>query len=96
MKNTIPQGMYLLLIVESEMFQRVTNHPVHLLDRDGNLLPTALILIPLCEFVGDLSIMGIKHDQFDVPICNSFRPKMIKDQLCYTVDLNKESSKNML
>ena len=83
-----------ILIVGLEMFRKVTNHPVHLLDKDGQLSPTALI--PFCEFGGNLSIMGVKHDHFDVPICNSFRPKMIKDQLCYTVDLNKESSKNML
>ena len=35
-----------------------------------------------------MSVMGIKIDQFDVPVCNSFRPKIIKDQLCYTVDPN--------
>ena len=32
--------------------------------------------------------MGVKIDQFDVPVCNSFRPRIIQDQLCYTVDLN--------
>ena len=30
--------------------------------------------------------MGVKIDQFDVPVCNSFKPKIIQDQLCYTVD----------
>ena len=76
-----------ILIVGSEMFRRVTNHPVHLLDKDGNLSPTALI--PFCEFGGDLSIMGVNHDKFDVPICNSFRPKIVIDQLCYQVDPNE-------
>ena len=33
--------------------------------------------------------MGVKIDQFDVPVCNSFRPKIIRDQLCYTVDPNE-------
>ena len=32
--------------------------------------------------------MGIKTDQFDVPLCNSFRPKVVMDQLCYQVDPN--------
>ena len=36
-----------------------------------------------------MSVMGVKIDQFDVPVCNSFRPKIIRDQLCYTVDPNK-------
>ena len=33
--------------------------------------------------------MGIKIDQFSVPVCNSFRPKIIQDQLCYEVDPNE-------
>ena len=37
--------------------------------------------------------MGDKIDQFDVPVCNSFRPKIIRDQLCYTVDPNKYKDK---
>ena len=37
--------------------------------------------------------MGVKIDKFDAPVCNSFRPKMIRDQLCYTVDPNKYKHK---
>ena len=33
--------------------------------------------------------MGIKIDQFSVPVCNSCRPKIIQDQLCYEVDPNE-------
>ena len=33
--------------------------------------------------------MGVKIDQFDGPVCNAFRTKIINDQLCYEVDLNK-------
>ena len=40
-----------------------------------------------------MSVMGVKIDQFDVPVCNSFRPKIVRDQLCYTVDLNKIKQK---
>ena len=69
----------------------MTNHPVHIIDKyednKVNLNPTALI--PFCGFAGNFSIMGVKINQFDVPVCNSFRPKIIKDQLCYTVDPNK-------
>ena len=50
-------------------------------------------LIPFCEFGGDMSVMGMKIDQFEVPFCNSFRPKIVMDQLCYQVDPNKYSSK---
>ena len=75
------------LILGSKEVQRVTNHPVHVKDHFGNLSPTALI--PFCEFGGKMSVMGVKIDQFDVPVCNSFRPKIIEDQLCYTIDPNE-------
>ena len=64
---------------------------MHIIDEDGELSPTALI--PFCEFGGNMSVMGVKIDQFDVPVCNSFRPKIIKDQLCYTVDPNEYKHK---
>ena len=67
--------------------QRATSHPVHLIDNIGTTLnPTALV--PFCSISDDYSAMGVKIEQIDVPVCNSFRPKIRKDQLCYTVDLN--------
>ena len=36
-----------------------------------------------------MSAMGVKIEQFDVPVCNSFKPKVLRDQLCYEVDPNK-------
>ena len=72
--------------------QRVTSHPVHLIDNNNETLnPTALV--PFCSVSDDYSTMGVKIDQIDVPVCNSFRPKIIRDQLCYTVDLNKIKQK---
>ena len=35
-----------------------------------------------------MEIMGDDIDQFDVPVCNSFKAKILNDQLCYEVDLN--------
>ena len=66
--------------------QRVTSHPVHIIDEEGKLSPTALI--PFCSMYDNYSAMGIKIDIMDVPVCNSFRPKTVRDQLCYTVDLD--------
>ena len=57
------------------------------MDQSGNLSPTALV--PFCVFGGNMSVMGVKIDEFDVPVCNSFRPKVLMDQLCYEVDPNK-------
>ena len=36
-----------------------------------------------------MSVMGVKIDQFDSPICNTFRDKILQDQLCYSVDPNE-------
>ena len=68
------------------MLQRMTNHPVHISNDDRDFSPTALI--PFCEFSGNMSVMGVKIDQIKAPVCKSFRPKIIRDQLCYTVDPN--------
>ena len=42
-----------------------------------------------------LSAMGVKIEQVDFrfPVCNSFKPKIYKDQLCYTVDPNLHKDK---
>ena len=65
----------------------MTNHPAHIKSR----FSTALI--PYCEFCGNMSVMGEENDQFNVPVCNSFRPRIIGDQLCYTVDPNEYKDK---
>ena len=70
--------------------RRVISHPVHLIDSGTTLNPTALV--PFCSISDDYSAMGVKIKQIDVPVCNSFRPKIKKDQLCYTVDLNEIKS----
>ena len=45
--------------------------------------------IPFCDFGGDMLSMGVKIEQFEFPVCNSFQPKVLNDQLCYEVDLNR-------
>ena len=40
-----------------------------------------------------MSVVGVKIDQFDVPVCNSFQAKVLNDQLCYEVDLNRFTNK---
>ena len=38
--------------------------------------------------------VGVKIDEFDVPVCNIFEAKIQNDQLCYEVDLNVLSHKH--
>ena len=40
-----------------------------------------------------MSSMGVQIDLFEVPVCNSFQDKVLNDQLCYEVDLNKYRDK---
>ena len=66
--------------------EKMVKHPVHIVDEDGKVSPSSFI--PFCEFGGNMSMMGDKIDEFDVPVCNSFKAKILYDQLCYEVDLN--------
>ena len=75
-------------ISESDELLKMTNHPVHLIEeKEFKLSPTALI--PFCSFTNNFSMMGTKITEFKVPVCNSFRAKLVKDQLCYEVDLSR-------
>ena len=67
------------------------NHPVHFLTKDGKIFPSAFI--PFCEFGGDMSSIGVKMDQFQVPVCNSFQSTIFNGQLCYEADLSRFSRK---
>ena len=39
-----------------------------------------------------MSSVGVKIDQFDIPVCNSFQATILNDQLCYEVDLDRFSN----
>ena len=80
--------------IETEKVHKLLNHPVHIIDKEGNLSPSALI--PFCEFAGNMSTMGVEIEHFDVPVCNSFQAKVLNDQLCYEVDPNKYTYKDYL
>ena len=57
------------------------------MDNDGNLLPSAFI--PYCEIGGDLSSVSTNISFFKhFPVCNIFKPKIHKNQVCYEVDIN--------
>ena len=68
------------------------HHPVHIVNKEGGRSPSAFI--PFCEFGSNMSSMGVRIEEFDVPVCNSFKAKVLNDQLCYEVDLNRFSNKD--
>ena len=64
----------------------MSHHPLHVVDGEGKTSPSSFI--PFCEFGGNMSVMGVNNDQFSVPVCNSFKPVVLNDRLCYRVNLN--------
>ena len=76
-----------LHLTDTDYIQKISNHPVHIVDKLGNISPSAFI--PFCQFGGNMSAMGQKYEKFDVPVCNSFKDKTLRGQVCYEVDPNK-------
>ena len=66
----------------------ITNHPVHILGVNSINFSISSF-IPFCEFGGNMSVMGKKIENFDLPVCTSFQPIILNDQLCYEVGLNQ-------
>ena len=62
-------------------------HPVHFGVEEETGSPTALV--PFCQFGPDMARTGRTSSHFDIPVCNIFREKIVSDQLCYQVDINK-------
>ena len=59
----------------------MSNHPPHLKNS-----PSAFI--PFCEYTGNMLSVGEYIENFDFPVCNSFRPTVLGGQLCYQFDVN--------
>ena len=65
--------------------QKVSYHPVHILNTAGEFSPSSFI--PFCSFGEEF--VGIKINEFDIPVCDVFKPKLYFDQLCYETDLQQ-------
>ena len=57
------------------------------MDIKGKMSPSSFI--PFCDFGGNMSVMGKKIDQFEIPVCDKFKPKILNDRLCFQVDVNE-------
>ena len=83
-----------MFYLDQKNLHTVINHPVHILDEEGKMSPSAFI--PFCSFGEDMNAMGIDNHNFDVPVCNSFNATIRNEQLCYKVDLESFKSKENL
>ena len=80
-----------LNVTDKKLLQTVKNHPVHILNDEGEFSPSSFI--PFCSF-GE-KILGAKFEKFDVPVCNIFKPRIYFDQYCYEKDLQELKSSNI-
>ena len=73
------------------LLQEVSNHPVHILNSEGDFSPSSFI--PFCSF--GKPFIGSRIREFDLPVCNIFKPRIYFDQLCFETDLQnlKDSTK---
>ena len=72
------------------LLQKVNNHPVHILNDKGNFSPSSFI--PFCHFGG--KFIGAKINDYEIPVCNIFKPRMNLDQRCYETDLQELKDSN--
>ena len=78
------------LVIDKTLLQTVNNHPVHILNNNGDFSPSSFI--PFCAFGEEF--IGTEINEFDAPVCNDFKPKNYLDQLCYELDLQKLKDRN--
>ena len=71
-------------VTNEKVLRTMNNHPVHILNNEGGFSPSSFI--PFCSFGEDF--LGSKVDQFGIPVCNIFKPKVHHNQLCYETDLH--------
>ena len=82
--------IYLLFFIDIQLFQTVMNHPVHIMNQEGQFSPSSFI--PFCYF-GE-KFIGTEVDEFTIPVCNIFKPRNYFNQLCYEANLNDLKDNN--
>ena len=70
---------------DSGQVAEVSNHPVAIQDKEGNLSPSALI--PFCSFGTEM--LGVEVPNMTFLACNIFEPTIYQGQLCYQADVEK-------
>ena len=59
---------------------------MHILDDNLTLLPSAFI--PFCSFQGSPDLLSREFGNFSLPVCSSFKKRLLERQLCYQIDVN--------
>ena len=67
--------------------EELSSHPVHIINKDRNFMPSALV--PYCGIATDMLSLGDYMDNFTYPICTAFKPTLLEGQLCYELDTSR-------
>ena len=67
----------------------MSNHPVHIVNKNNQLQPSALI--PFCSYGGNSNILGEQIGEFSSPVCTAFKPTLFRGRRCYSLNLNEHS-----
>ena len=73
------------------LLQTVSNHPVHILNTEGEFSPSSFI--PFCSFGEEF--IGANLSEFDIPVCNIFKPRNYLNQICYETNLHNLKDSNI-
>ena len=53
------------------------------------------VIAASCSVSDDYSAMGVKIDNMDIPVCNSFQDKILNNKHCYEIDLNRFTNQHV-
>ena len=76
---------YNLSIKDKLRTTNLINNPPHIVDDDGNIQISALI--PFCDLGGNMSTTGTKIQGISLPVCNVFKRKILRDRVCYQLNV---------
>ena len=64
-------------------------HPVHIIDENNKMMSSSFI--PFCAIASNMSITGKVIDNFSLPVCNVFKPKIWNGHHCYQLNMKRFS-----
>ena len=85
--SSFPSKFTKLSSLKNAHVQRITNHPVHILNKSDSFSPSAFI--PFCDLGGNMELVGTNHKEFPIPVCSAFVKTILNNQVCYKIDVNE-------
>ena len=72
---------YINQSLDSPEILDISNHPPHIIIEEGKMMPSSFI--PFCALGNNVSVV----DQFSLPMCDVFQPKLLDGELCYQLNM---------